>query len=71
MNRFKREIRKRGEKLENDYEYLPYDGIETVKVDAEKATISYYHVSAGWEKIQYYRDMSAEFVHAYGQEVAV
>ena len=60
MNRFKKEIMKRGAKLESDYEYLPCNGIETVVANAEKATLSTYHVSAGWMTIRYGRDMSEE-----------
>lgn len=57
MNRFKREVRKHGWKLENDYEYLPFDGIETVVADASTATVSVYHVSAGWMKVSFDRGM--------------
>lgn len=62
MNRFKKEIRKHGAKLENDYEYLPCDGIETVVANAENATLSIYHVSAGWTRIRYNRDMTEELL---------
>ncbi len=48
MNRLKKEIRKKGVKLESDFPFLPFNGIETIKVDSENATISEYHVSAGW-----------------------
>lgn len=48
MNRFKKELRKHGVKLECDFDYLPCDGIETVVVDAEKATVSLYHNCVGW-----------------------
>ena len=48
MNRFKREIRRKGIRLECDYEYLPYNSIETVVVNAEDATIRTYHNCAGW-----------------------
>lgn len=58
MNRLKKEMRKRGLKLENDYEYLPYNGIETVEVDSENAVWKQYHVSAGWVKVYFLRDGS-------------
>lgn len=48
MNRLKKEIRKKGVKLESDFPFLPFNGIETINVDSENATISEYHVSAGW-----------------------
>lgn len=57
MNRFKKEIRRHGWKLESDFEYLPYDGVETVVADAETATISTYHVSAGWCRVSFNRGM--------------
>lgn len=60
MNRFKRELRKNGIKLENDFEYLPCNGIETIIADAEKAMLSIYHVSAGWVRIRYNRAMKPE-----------
>lgn len=59
MNRFKKEIRRRGVMLESDFDYLPYDGIETVVVTAEQASYSVYHVCAGWTTIRYNRDMTA------------
>ena len=46
----------------NDYEYLPCDGIETVVANAENATLSIYHVSAGWTRIRYNRDMTEELL---------
>lgn len=58
MNRFKKEIRKCGVMLESDYPFMPYNGTETVKVCAEKATVSTYHVSAGWTHIKFRADMS-------------
>ena len=57
MNRFKKELRARGYKLENDYECLPCDGIETVVANAEAATLSIYHVSAGWLRVGFNRAM--------------
>ena len=52
MNRVKKELRKRGIKLECDYEYLPCDlgklgggalFIEAVRVDSEKAIVTEYY----------------------------
>lgn len=56
MNRFKKELRKRGYQLECDYPYLPFDGIETVRVISEVAMIAICHVSAGWVYIPFGRD---------------
>ena len=58
MTRVKEEFRKRGMKLEQDYEYLPYNGIEEIQVDPEKAVLRIYHVSAGWTCCQMQRDGS-------------
>ncbi len=58
MNRFKKEVRRRGVRLECDYEMLPSaEGIETVAVSSEKALVSVYHVSAGWTHIRFDRSM--------------
>ena len=62
MNRFKKELRKRGIKLECDYEYLPYNGIETVVVNSENATVSTYHLSAGWCKVRFNKAFTQEKV---------
>lgn len=58
MNRLKREIRKRGVKLECDYPTLPYNGIETVKVDSETATVGTWHICVGWTYVRFNRDMT-------------
>ena len=58
MNRLKKEIRKKGVKLECDYPFMPYDGLEAVKVDTEKATVGWYHVCAGWVVCQILRDLT-------------
>lgn len=60
MNRFKKELRKRGVKLECDYEYLPFDGLETIVVNAEKATVSTYTVCGGWSTTKFFRNMKFE-----------
>ena len=57
MNRFKRELRARGYKLEQDYECLPADGVETVVANAETAMLSIYHVSVGWLRVGFDRAM--------------
>lgn len=48
MNRFKKYVRKQGYKLESDYEYLPYKGIEAVIVDASHKCIRTYYNFYGW-----------------------
>jgi hypothetical protein len=50
MNRFKKEIRRKGIMMEIDYEYLPCNGIETIRVDAETASIKTYHNCYGWSE---------------------
>ena len=52
MNRFKKELRVKGIKLENDYECLPYNGLETVIVDAETATVKTYYNNYGWTTVR-------------------
>lgn len=47
MNRFKRETRRRGIKLECDYEWLPYNSIEAVQVDSTTAVITEYSNTMG------------------------
>lgn len=44
MNRIKKELNKYF-KLEKDYECLPYNGIQSVIVNSEKATITIVHTS--------------------------
>lgn len=56
MNRLKQELRKRGVRLECDFPTLPYNGIDTVIVDSEKAIVSTYHYSAGWIRIRLQKD---------------
>lgn len=64
MNRFKKELRKRGYKLEQDFECLPSpEGIECVKVDAECVKWSIYHISAGWAWVTF--DRSFEGVESW------
>ena len=45
MNRVKKELRRRGVKLENDYEYMPYDGIQAVIVQSDLARVKVVHTS--------------------------
>lgn len=50
MNRFKKELRKRGFKLENDYDYLPYEVeyymvLDSVVVDTEHCTFTEHYNS--------------------------
>ena len=65
MNRFKKEIRKRGFKLTSDYEYMPYEikggfylVLEAVIVDSENAIV-YRHYNVLSEKHVFARDMGA------------
>lgn len=68
MNRLKREIKKKGIMLESDYPYLPFNGIEAVKVDSERVTLSIYHVSMGWMRCRFDRSLTCrDFVS--GEEV--
>lgn len=48
MNRLKKEIMKKGIKLEHQYDFMPYNGLETVVVDSEKAIVKEYHNCFGW-----------------------
>lgn len=57
MNRFKKELRKRGVRLENDYEYLPMNGLECVIVDAEHAMVKRWWNQIGWVYHRYDRSM--------------
>lgn len=61
MNRFKKEIRKRGVKLECDYPMIPFNGLEAVIVHADEACVSEYHDCAGWCKTYFARDMQQHF----------
>jgi hypothetical protein len=48
MTKFKKELRKRGFKLECDYNFLPFDDgaiLDSIQVDVENCTISYYYTS--------------------------
>lgn len=52
MTRFKKEIRNRGYKLENDYPSMPYETesatIDSVSVDSETATLTIHTTSASY-----------------------
>ncbi len=63
MNRFKKEIRKRGYKLESDYPWMPYEiegsfylVLEAVTVDSENAIV-YRHYNVISEENVFLRDM--------------
>ena len=45
MNRFKKELSKRGYKMEKDYPYLPFNEVEAIMVDSEHAILFVYHFS--------------------------
>lgn len=61
MTRVKEEFRRKGISLENDFEYLPCNGLETVVVNAEEAVVSMYHNCAGWSHITMNRDGSLTY----------
>lgn len=58
MNRFKKEIRKRGFKLESDFEYLPIDGLDSVNCNAANASYFEYYYCLGTVKYQFNRDLT-------------
>lgn len=47
MTRFKRELIKRGYQLEETLPYMPYNEIQAIVVDSEKATIKTYDRRVG------------------------
>ena len=53
MNRYKKELRARGFKLESDFECMPCNGIESVTTEITKDGILYklYHNGYGWDGI--------------------
>ena len=62
MNRFKKELRKRGIKLESDYPFIPYNGLEAIIVHSDTATVSEYHDCAGWVRTSFARNMEMSTV---------
>ena len=58
MTRFKKEIRKRGFRIEEDYEYLPYNGLEAVIVNSESCTVKYCYNMTDDCLYKFDRDMS-------------
>ena len=42
MNRFKKELAKRGYKMEKDYPYMPFNDVEAIIVDSEHAILFVY-----------------------------
>lgn len=66
MNRFKKYVRNKGIKLEQDYPYLPFElpicfqSIESVIVDAEHATVKEV-LSSGIGIIKFNREGELEF----------
>ena len=63
MNRFTKEVRKRGFKTEADYEYLPCGDIESAWVNAEKAECYVYHYGLGIITYKHNRDMTYETIY--------
>lgn len=65
MNAFKRYVKQKGYKLENDYPWLPYDGggymtIEGVYCSSEYAYITIYYSSIS-STIKFNRDGSVSY----------
>jgi hypothetical protein len=42
MNRIKKEFRKKGFLIEEDYPYMPYDGTEAISIDSIEGTYNIY-----------------------------
>ena len=63
MNRFTKEVRKRGFKIESDYECLPCGDIDTTWVNAEKAEYYVYHFGLGVITYKFNRDMSYKTIY--------
>jgi hypothetical protein len=51
MTRFKKELRRLGVKLESDYPWLPFEGIQAVTVVQEYAQVGIHHtgISTIWQ----------------------
>lgn len=58
MNRFKKELRRRGYKLECDYTTLPYKTIEAVQARAESVSYDIFSNTCGWICTRFDRDFS-------------
>lgn len=56
MNRFKKELIKKGIKLECSYEWFPTENLDFITVDAETASITTGYITL-WLKTSYGRDM--------------
>lgn len=63
MTRFDKEIRKLGFRLEKDFEYLPYEDIDSVGTYPEVAQYRMYHYGLGLIKFQFARDLSYETIY--------
>lgn len=48
MNAFKRYARRKGLKLDCDFECLPWNGVDCVVTISNRAQVSAYHYGAGW-----------------------
>jgi len=62
MNRFTRELRKRGYKIDNDFEYLPYNGLDHVEVHADLAEFWAFWYTLGLVRIHFGRNMMPDDV---------
>jgi len=56
MNRLKKEFRRIGFRLESDFPYLPFEGVDSVEVDSENAIYKAYHYGYGWLRLKLERD---------------
>lgn len=45
MNRLKKELVKRNIKMERDLPFLPFNQLQSIVVDSQKATVTYYYLS--------------------------
>ena len=52
-----RELRKRDYKIDSDFEYLPYNGLDHVEVHADRAEYWMFSYTIGLVKLQFGRDM--------------
>ena len=69
MTRFKKEVRKLGFLTEEDYEYLPYHGVEAIIVDAEKASVKYVYNCCDDELYKFDRSMGYTSVSISGWSI--
>lgn len=64
MNRFTRELRKRDYKIDSDFEYLPYNGLDHVEVHADLAEFWEFDYTMGLVKIHFDRNMMPNVIYS-------